>query len=105
MRQSIVEMMMRARDDLKELLSSSKIPATSSSIEHPHGSEKIYTEKDCQGIGKNVLLHGDALKGYHAYDEAIKSFVVEKVGFFNSLFHICRVSLNIFVLADDMINL
>lgn len=80
MRQSIVEMMMKAREDLKNLLSSCKTVPSSLDKEHQPSDERVYTEKDCPGIGKNVLLHGDVLKGYHAYDEAIKSFVVEKVG-------------------------
>lgn len=78
---------MKSREDLKTLLSP-----------HPEGEgvtlregsshqdsfsgtihQQVFTEKDYRGIGKNVMTHADALKGYHAYDEAIKLFVIEKV--------------------------
>jgi hypothetical protein len=140
MRQSIVEMMMRAREDLKTLLSNHLPPAPAPSATSPPAlaeapevsplrevsasgvcgkvshqkqqgqkekpQHKVFTEKDLRGIGKNILTHSDALKGYHAYDEAIKLFVLEKVTplpFFPSL-RISRDSSNISEQDEDMIS-
>jgi hypothetical protein len=76
-----VQMMVAARADLRDLLSSMVEKAEEGVACHPSAAtaEKVFTERDCPGIGKNALLLSDALKGYHAYDEAVKAFAIEKV--------------------------
>lgn len=66
-------MIMRARLDLRALISQEE----SGSLEGGE-EERVFLERECRGIGKNILLLSDAQKGYHAYDDAIKRFVLEK---------------------------